>query len=340
MNDLTIIFFEQLSKRLNHAPLLIDRLRAELIQDTKVRFEAFLRPTTLYLSAGGREFSSRLDGFLRRAAAMHEIREIRALYKQLTALETEAQDLRNETLAALSSPGSLRADHMHILFQEEANNAAARLYAAVCLEMYRLAAAGGGEAVKKLPPLHYVHPDVPSYYQYYAKEVLPALSLMERSRRFGVWTFQYREQAKVGAFARLPAYVQAAPRADKLRLLPGEHRLMGSGQSEVWQGVGAITNLTPSVMQRAQKEGICSAVTTEQLVNCRLNGTPTQILDQCFEGRFYAVDPVHFFAVLSSALCARALYLRTQRGQCLFCGADSAGSSLCLSCHGKVRQKI
>ena len=45
-------------------------------------------------------------------------------------------------------------------------------------------------------------------------------------------------------------------------------------------------------------------------------------------------------STVASALCARALRLRTQRGQCLYCGADGAGAMLCLSCLGKVRQKL
>lgn len=340
MNDLTIIFFEQLAKRLNHPAQLVHKLRTELIQDTQSRLKAFLLPSTLYLSAGGREFGARLTAFLRRADAMREVKEIRSLYKQLIKLQMDAEDLRRETLAAIASPGKLDADRMHVIFHEEANDAAKRLYNAICLEMYRLAAAGGGKTLAKLPPLHYVHPDVSAYYQYYATQVLPALALMEESRRYGVWAFQYKEQGKVGPMARLPVYVQATPRAEKRRLLPGEHRLSGTGSNETWQGVGALTNLTPGVIQRAQKEGIYHTVTADMLSGCSLTATPTQILDQCFGGRYYAVDPVHFFAEVSAALCGRMLTLRFQRGQCLYCGADAQGSTLCLSCIGKVRQKL
>lgn len=170
--------------------------------------------------------------------------------------------------------------------------------------------------------------------------MLPALALTQRSRRFGVWSYQYREQAKIGPMARLPVYVQSEPRALKRRLLPGEHQIVGSGSSEAWQGIGAITNLTPAVMQRAQKEGIYYTVTSDMLTNCHLTSTPTQVLDQCFGGRFYAVEPAHFFAAVSAALCSRALQLRTQRGKCLYCGAEGAEAMLCLSCLGKVRQKL
>lgn len=340
MNDLTIIFFEQLAKRLDHPAPLVDRLRSELIRDAQSRLEKFLLPSTLYLSASGREFSSRLNTFLRQAGAMREVKDVRPLYKQLTKLQMNAEDLRKETLSSIASPGKLDAERLHIIFYEEAQDTAKRIYNAICLEMYRLAAAAGGKAVSKLPPLHYVHPDASAYYQYYAKEVLPALALTQHSWRFGVWAFQYKEQAKIGQMARLPVYVQAAPRAEKRRLLPGDHHLTGTGSNETWQGMGAITNLTPAVMQRAQKEGIYYTVTTDMLANCSLTSTPTQILDQCFAGRYYAVDPAHFFAAVSAALCARSLRLRTQRGQCLYCGADGAGAMLCLSCLGKVRQKL
>ena len=340
MNDLTIIFFEQLAKRLDHPAPLVDRLRSELVRDTQSRLEKFLLPSTQYLSASGREFYSRLDTFLRRAGALREIKEVRPLYQQLNKLQINAEDLRRETVAALASPGNLDADRVHIIFHEETNDTIKRLYNAICLEMYRLAAAGGGKAVAKLSQLHYVHPDAASYYHYYAKEVLPALALMEESRRYGIWAFQYKEQAKVGPMARLPVYVQAQPRSEKHRLLPGEHHIAGTGSYETWQGVGAITNLTPAEMQRAQKEGIYYTVTSDMLSHCHLTSAPSQILDQCFGGRYYAVDPAHFFAAVSSALCARALTLRYQRGQCLYCGADASGSTLCMSCLGKVRQKI
>lgn len=340
MNDLTIIFFEQLAKRLDHPAPLVDRLRSELIRDTQSRLEKFLLPSTLYLSAGGREFHSRLDTFLRQAGAIREIKAFRPMYKQLTKLQMSAEDLRAETLSALASPGKLVAERVHIVFGEEANDTAKRIYDAICLEMYRLAAAAGGKAVAKLSPLHYVHPDASSYYQYYAKEVLPALALTEHASRFGVWAFQYREQAKVGPMARLPVYVQTAPRTEKMRLLPGDHHLCGSGSNEAWQGIGAITNLTPGAMQHAQKDGIYYTVTTDMLTNCHLTSTPTQILDQCFGGRYYAVDPAHFFAAVSAALCSRAINLRVQRGQCLYCGAEGTGVMLCLSCIGKVRQKL
>ena len=186
MNDLTIIFFEQLAKRLDHPAPLVDRLRSELVRDTQSRLEKFLLPSTQYLSASGREFYSRLDTFLRRAGALREIKEVRPLYQQLNKLQINAEDLRRETVAALASPGNLDADRVHIIFHEETNDTIKRLYNAICLEMYRLAAAGGGKAVAKLSPLHYVHPDAASYYHYYAKEVLPALALMEESRRYGI----------------------------------------------------------------------------------------------------------------------------------------------------------
>ncbi len=340
MNDLTIIFFEQLAKRLESAAPLVDRLRGELVRDTQERMGAFLLPSTLFLSAAGREFRARLDDFLQRAAAMRDVGQVRALYKRLIKLEAEAKKLREETLAALQSPGRLDAARVHVILYGEAGDASARIYAAICLDMYRLAVAGGGKALEKLPPLHYVHPTAAAYYQYYAKDVLPALELMDRSRRYGVWAFQYREQAKIGALARLPVYVQAEPRTERTRLLPGEYRLAGGRNNDVWQGIGAITNLTPANVARAQQEGVYYTVTAEMLSACPLTGAPSQILDHCFGGRFYAVDAVHFFSMLSAALCARALRLRAQRGQCLYCGANDAGTALCLSCMGKVRQKI
>lgn len=340
MNDLTLIFIEHLVKRLENNDLLINRLRDELLQDARLRLNKYLLESTLYLSPRGKNFLSRTESWFQKATSVQSVSEMRILFKQLAAFELEADELYQETQQSLSSIGKLNADTLHVVFYEDQSNAKQRVYQAICLEMFRLVAANDGEVLSKLPLLHYEHSDLLSYYKYYSQKVLPALKLAEHHKRFSVWAFQYREQAKVGPLAKLPVYIHATPKQEKNVILPGEHHLVGSNSTEIWQGVGSITNLSPDNIQQAQFEGVYHSVSLQQLNTCRLTDTPTQILDQCFAGKWYAINPSHFFSMLSIALCSRTIKLRASHKQCLYCGSEGASSSLCLSCISKIRQKI
>lgn len=339
MNELTLIFSEHLIRRLEHTESLTDRLHRELLEDARRRLEKYLLETTVYLSARGKSFFSRLERWFQRANSAQDVQEMRALFGQLTALAREADEMHAQTKESLSTAGRLEADSIHVVLYEDQSAAKQRLYQAICMELFRLAAAGGGEVLGKLPYLHYEHPDLCSYYAYYSQKVIPALRLMEHHKRFAVWAFQYREQAKIGPLAKLPTYIHIAPKQERKPLLPGEHHLVGSSSSEVWQGVGAITNIRPENIQQAQFEGVHGAVSLQQLRRCRLAGSPEQILDQCFGGGWYAVDPAHFFSMLSIALCSRTIELRAAQGQCLYCGAASSGEALCMTCISKIQQR-
>lgn len=340
MNQLTIIFFEKLSAELRDEGPLRDRLKREMINDGRKRLQECLQESTLFLSAKGQEFSKRMRQWFQDVHHLTEIRAAEPLLKRLNRLCAEVDDMRRDTQQAIASPGRLDPEQVHILPGAEHAAATQRLYDALCIEMFRLMAAGGGGKINALPPLQYVHPTVQGYYQYYAQHVCPALEMLDRRKRYGMWAFQFREQARMGLMAKLPAYVQIAPKAERTPLLPGEYHVLSASTGGVWQGMGVLTNVTPQTVARAQAEGVHDTVTPAMLSRVRMNDSPSQILDQCFPGGFYAVDPAHFFSVLSIARASRSLLLRQGNNQCLYCGVDGAGGSLCLSCLGKVRQKI
>lgn len=340
MNQLTIIFLEKLTAQLQHEEPLRGRLKREMINDGKKRLQDCLQGSTLFLSAKGQEFSKRMQQWFQDVHVLAEIRLAEPLLKRLNRLCAEVDELRRETLQALNSPGRLDPEQLHIILGAEQTAAAQRLYDAICMEMFRLAAAGGGGKLNALPPLQYVHPTVQGYFQYYAQHVCPALALLDRRKRCGLWAFQFREQARMGLMAKLPAYVQIAPKAERTPLLPGEYHVLSGTTGGVWQGMGVLTNVTPETVARAQAEGVHESVTPAMLSRVRMNDSPSQILEQCFPGGWYAVDPAHFFSVLTIARCSRSLLLRQGNNQCLYCGVDGANGLLCLSCLGKVRQKI
>ncbi|MBR6570616.1 MAG: hypothetical protein IKK75_09195 [Clostridia bacterium] len=339
MNQLSIAFICCLSEHSGEEDILKGRVQKELLKEVHKRLPAFVDPQTIYLSPRGAEFAAKLSQLLDDIRRMAAIDATSKLFRRLKKLCEEADALRKEARIAWQNPGKLDPERLHMVFAEEKAAAEERLYAAVSLEMFRLVAAGGGRRFADLPRLQYVHPTVEDYYQYYAKHIIPALDIMERSKRFGLWAFQFKEQAHTGGMSRIPVYVQAPIKPDKTPLLPGEYRVYGSGANTIWQGLGAITNLTPDLMTRAQSEGIECNFRPEHLRKTSLNGTPAQILDQCFAGRLYAIDPVQFFSVLTIVRSARTLILRVNNNQCMYCGADGANGSLCLSCLGKVKQK-
>ena len=334
MNHLTIAFMCRLSEHTQAQTQLLQRMQKELLSEMQKRLPAFLHRVTSFLSSQGNEFSAKLNQWMDDVQHMGSIDVSGKLFRRLQRLCTEADKLAKESRAAWQYPGKLDPDLLHFVFPEQKEEAESRLYSAVCLEMFRLVASGGAERFIHFPKLQYVHPTVRDYYLYYAKHIIPALIVMDRHRRFGIWAFQYKEQARTGGMSRMPVYIQTAPKIERTPLLLGECRSSGAANAAVWQGLGALTNITPENIVRAQSEGIIHSIRPEQLKNLRLNTTPTQILEQCFPGQWYALDPVHFFSVLTTARCARTLMLRINNNQCLYCGTDGANGSLCLGCLG------
>ncbi len=340
MNYLTIIFFEKLASRVKENSRLIHKLREEILADANHRLQKQRLSTTLYLSSAGKSFQSRMSRWFDAVEGLERFSQAELIFRRLIKLEAESQELHDETQRMLSSPGRLDTEKLHFVFLEEQDEIATRLREAIRLDMYRLVASGGGKAFLRLPPLKYVHPQVDQYFQYYDQVILPALALVDHRKRYGIWAYQYREQARLGSIARLPAYVEVEPRPGKHMLLLGENQLTGTGSNMIWQGVGVFTNITPDTVQSAQEQGIHTAISTAQLIGARLQDSPVQILDQCFNGEWYAIDPSHFYAQLTMVLYSKTISNRAALKQCLYCGADGAEGLLCLSCISKVRQKI
>lgn len=340
MNQLTASFFALLSKRVQDPGPLCRRLQQELLAEAQRRMQTYLREDTSYLSPTGIAFCNRFMQWGDTVRRLYTAEEGAGMYRQLIALCNEAEDLYRETRRALMHPGTLDAEQLHVIFAEEQQAAIKQLYEAICIEMYRIICAGGAAAVNRMPQLKYTHATLESYYNYYHQHVVPALRMIETRKLHGVWAYQFRPQAKIKNLIRLPLYVQVEPKKEKSPLLPGESHPVGTGSSLSWQGMGALTNITPDNIAEAQFEGIQHRITPDNFAQASLNDAPEKVASQCFRGKWYAIEPAHFFAVFNMVRCERTLTLRAGNSQCMFCGADHSNSLLCLSCLEKVRHNI
>lgn len=340
MNYLTIVFMEKLADRVSCKDLILKRIQKELRDAGEQRLQPLLLESTCYLSTAGKSYRERIDQWFAETARIKQISQAELQYKRLQALESEGEALHRETQQAFASPGSLNADRIHYLFREECDNALLRLTSAVHLEMYRLVVSGGGAAFKAIPLLKYVHSTVEAYYEYYVRYLMPALESLAHRKRFGVWAYQYRDQARLGALIRLPVYLEAEPKSTKKRLIPGEMEQITTSSSVIWQGMGVITNLSPDAMMAAQEKGVQTVIMAQQLMNGHLHESPAQLLERCFHGAWYAIDPADLFAALNVALLSSTLLGRRNMRKCLYCGAEDAGALLCLPCITKLRQKL
>lgn len=340
MNYLTIVFLEKLSNKVSCSGLLLEKLRRELYDDAQRRLQKQLLDSSIYLSTSGKGYRARIDQWFSELAHIETISQTELQYRRLLALESEAEELHKETQRAIASPGNLNPEKLHCIFKEEKDDALNRLTGAVRFEMYRLVAAGGGTALSSLPLLKYIHVTVEAYYDYYVRNVLPAIESLEHRKRFGVWAYQFKEQSKLGGLIKLPVYLESEPKSLKRRMILGETEQITSGSNLIWQGIGAITNITPDTIAAAQEKGIRIAVKATHLMNGHLHESPSQMLDRCYSGEWYAIDPANLFAELNIALLANTLLGRREMRRCLYCGSDGADNLLCLSCISKVRQKI
>lgn len=340
MDYLTIVFLEKLSDRVSCSGLLLEKLRKKMHDDAHRRLQKQLLDTTIYLSTSGKGYRARIDQWFSELAHMAKISQAELQYRRLLALENEAEELHKETQRALASPGSLNPEKLHCIFSEEKDDALNRLTGAVHFEMYRIVASGGGAVLNSLPLLKYIHVTVEAYFEYYVYNVLPALESLEHRKRFGVWAYQFKEQSKLGGLIKLPVYMESEPKSMKRRMILGETEQVTSGRNMIWQGIGAITNISPNTIAVAQEKGIYTIVRSNHLMNGYLQEAPSQILDRCFGGEWYAIDPANLFAELNIALLANTLLGRREMRRCLYCGSDGANNLLCLSCISKIRQKI
>lgn len=339
MNALTIIFMEKAASHTSLADQIIQRLSDELLKEAGMRLAPFLKAETRFLSSEGRSFEQKMHQWMKAASALEQASSAKALFRDLEKMEEKGNRLHAETLQEINSPGAIASDRIHILFLEEQHQAQSRIQEAIELEMYRLVLAGEGPRVAELPKWKYVHPALGDLYLYYAQQVEPLLLRADPEKRFHAWAFQYKDTARIGTMARLPAYVRVAPKTLKTRMIPGECKLI-MGTLKQWQGIGALTNVTPQTVGRIQTERFHTSIQVSQLSQLALIDEPEKLLNRVFQGELYAIQADDFFAALTMAGFAQTLRVRMGMGQCLYCGAEHASSTLCDSCFSKVSKGL
>ena len=339
MNHLTIIFLKACAERFPAKNSIPAKLCDEMLREGKKRLEKEFQKSTLHLSSEGRVFFSNIQMWMKEVSSI-PIEKSDLYYERLLALEAEGERLHKDTITALKSPGTLEPDKIHILHQEDLQLAYNRVSNAIKLEMFRIIVSGYEKSIRTIPKVKYVHENAADYFEYYAKHVFPATKMIPSERKYNCWTYQYNEQVRMGSIGKLPAFlpVDSIP---KTRLLPGECKATSaSATKKQWQGVGMITNITPHNVLMTQEVRIYNSVKSSQLRRYSPYDDPRKILDELYLNELYAVPPDVFFANLTLSMMSKVITNRNGSGKCIICGIGDAIPFLCLSCLGKVRQRI
>ena len=338
MNHLTISFLKHAADYYSSQDELITRIREELLFDSNSRLKILLEPEALFLSMDGHVLDQKIRAFFSDVNTLSNLDDAEILLNQLNEIERQAQILHKETLVELNSPGQLDPEKIHLVYSENQLLTKNRIKEASLLELFRIVAADP-DKIGEISHYHYVHPDIASQYNYYKQKVYPVLESISPMKRFGLWAYQYKENAKIGNIIRMPIYLETEIKTERIRkLLPGENECNTNTNNRYWYGVGVLTNLTPNNIEKALSSGIHNSLTSDMIPDTIEMASPNDILDMIFQNEYYAVEPNVFFSELSIALCAKILKKRRINHCCIYCGERTTGAMLCESCLIKIRR--
>ena len=335
MNDITAVFLCELAVESRRQDLL-QLLHQELKKDFDMQHHALVAKMFAAASEPALQLQEQAEQLRNQVDQIDSLQALSDFQRETERLAGAWEALRGQTCEELHRvPPAL--ENLHFLSGEELEKLRPALCKIINIHLYRLLTLGGIRAIQglALPPVS----QALSLLRYYWKEIVPAEQHVPPERWRMQWAVKFDPDAALGRMLRMPSYQLYSPDLSQQEILPGQYITWTLEGKTYYQGRGLLTNLGPEQMLQAMQQGIATCCTVQQLKKLdRLQKAPRQVLNQVFGQAFYAVEPYHFFSVVSYAMDVQQVSRRLENGRCLFCGTDKVkeGFHICEMCLSKL----
>lgn len=339
MNDVTAVFLCELAVQTNRQDLfrlLQQELSGWLDARCPVRDDTITKGT---LEA--ERLYKTVQGLQEQVGMINSQNRLQWFREQMEQCAARWNDLRGESAQAMQ-PGRIPPlEQLHLLTREEIAQWASAIRQQTQIQLYRLLVLGGASALQGIvaPPDSASPEELLAFFRH---SLQPALQRIPEQRIFGQWAVEYRKDAKFGSVLRMPGYLLSQPVSGRSPITPGHYQTFSQPGGVRYQGRGLLTNIRPAEIGAAVRNGFVSSCTAKDLDAVEyLDADPCRVLEQACKGRFYAIEPYHYFSVVSYQMNCRVTGQRLARQRCLFCGADSVkeGFHLCKNCFARLAEK-
>lgn len=342
MNKKTLLFLDALAEN-DCAEKMTNIARDQMKELFRSTFrQSWPGEQTIWVTSEAQVLRRQMEQCWNRIQQITRPSEAIPLLKQIPQLQSRWQALDSTTREQLYLPGNVKLDRIHVILRVEEQPFCDWFLELVQIQMYRILTLGGAERFRKLPQLN--DRSAEGLLSYYRGHILPALETLSRVEQSGIWAFAFHAEMKLGGGFTVPGCQLAQPQDSSCSMLPGHYIRTMRGKQRVYEGRGALTNITPLTILQAQRQGFCSErqLRVSDLLwmqEADLLQDPTAVLERSTNHALYAVDPYDFFSKWGYACGLVRLRSRHTEHSCPLCGGVlNRQAMICEACRNVMVQ--
>lgn len=342
MNKKTLLFLDALAE--NYCAEEMNAIAREQLQ--KLFCDTFREswPTeyTAWITTDAKTLKAQLEQCWDRILNMVRPSDGVSILKSITALHGRWQELCEVTAGQLYLPGAVDLARIHVVRSVEDRQFAQWFLELIQIQLYRVLVLGGAERFRAMPRLE--DETAEGLVSYYREHIMPALETLTRVELSGVWTIAWTPEMTLGDRFAVPGCRLAEPEDSGCSYLPGHYRRMVRGKQRVYEGRGALTNITPETILQAQYHGFLSGdqIRVSDMLwmqESDMNLDPISILNRSTKNDLYAAEPYDFFSKWGFACGMVRLRSRSMEGSCPICGGIlGRRDAICGTCRNVMVQ--
>lgn len=342
MNKKTLLFLDALAE--NDCTEKLTGIAREQMQELFCRTfqESWPAEQTVWVTSEAKALRNQLEQHWDQILQIKRPAEAIPILKRLPQLQSRWQELYNISREQFYLPGNVRLERIHVIQWMEAESFCQWFLELIQIQMYRILTLGGAERFHRLPVLN--DQSAGGLISYYRSHILPTLETLNRVELSGIWAVAFSSEVTLGGRFTVPGCLLAEPQDSSSSLLPGRYIHTMRGKRRVYEGRGALTNITPGTILQAQRQGFRSEgqIRVTDLLwmqESDLLLDPGTVLERSTGGKLYAVEPYDFFSKWGYACGLVRLRSRSTERSCPLCsGVVNRKATVCEACRSMMMQ--